>query len=70
MVTQLECLGKFTALCTVVVVMLFASSCRDCTDCTKYPPGDNVKICKKDYASTQSYNDAYRDLQIRGYDCE
>lgn len=51
-------------------MLMYFSSCRNCTTCTKYPPGETEKICRGDYNSSDSYNAAYRDLQIRGFDCE
>lgn len=50
---------------------LFFSSCEQCTDCVKYPKtNDKVKLCKKDFASDDSYNAYYRQLVYDGYRCE
>ncbi len=52
-------------------VMLSVSGCRKCIECTKFPSAnDTVKLCKKDYASDDSYNSAYRNLSAAGYKCE
>jgi hypothetical protein len=45
-----------------------ASSCRQCTVCHKYPQPD-IELCKKDYASDDSYDGAYRYTISLGYDC-
>ncbi|MBP7390161.1 MAG: hypothetical protein KA841_07135 [Chitinophagales bacterium] len=62
--------GKLLIALLVVVITGF-SSCRNCIECTKYPnANDTVDLCKKDYASDDSYNDAYRNLVADGYRCE
>lgn len=50
-------------------LLLSFSSCKQCTECTKFP-GDPVKLCKKDYASDDSYNSAYKHLIAQGYKCD
>ncbi|MFN8323002.1 MAG: hypothetical protein U0T74_10120 [Chitinophagales bacterium] len=49
--------------------MLSVNSCKECTTCTKYPAPD-IKLCKKDYASTESYNEAFRQTTAQGYTCD
>jgi hypothetical protein len=51
-----------------LVCLLLAGSCNNCTECTKYPEPD-IKLCKKDFASDDSYNEAYRYTIWLGYDC-
>jgi hypothetical protein len=48
--------------------LLSINACKQCTDCTKYPSPD-IKLCKKDYASDDSYNQAYRYTISLGYNC-
>lgn len=60
-----------TILLSVIasLFLLTANSCKQCTLCTNYPQPD-VELCKKDYASTESYNEAFRQTTGAGYDCE
>jgi hypothetical protein len=44
-------------------------SCKQCTECTKFP-GEPLKLCKKDYASDDSYNAAYKHAIADGYKCD
>ncbi len=47
------------------------TSCKQCTSCTKYPNvNDRFDMCKKDYASDDSYNQAYRYYESLGYKCQ
>lgn len=52
--------------------MLFTfNSCKNCTTCTRYPAAnDSQKFCRADYASEDSYTQAYHYLQSQGYRCE
>lgn len=51
--------------------ILTASSCKNCTECTRYPnANDTVELCKKDYASDDSYNNAFKHLVADGYKCD
>jgi hypothetical protein len=55
-------------LLTAFALFAFAS-CRECTECLKYPSPD-IKLCKKDFASDDSYTAAYRQVVADGYDCD
>lgn len=58
-------------LITLAVIATSVSGCRNCIECTKFPSAnDTVELCKKDYASDDSYNSAYRNLSAAGYTCE
>lgn len=61
---------KSTLVIIVCVLFLLSfNSCRQCTNCVKYPAPDE-KLCKKDFASAESYDDAYKHLVAQGYDCD
>lgn len=60
---------KILLFVAVAFLMISANSCRQCTLCTKYPEPDR-ELCKADYASTESYNEAFRQVTGAGYDCE
>ncbi|MBK7148531.1 MAG: hypothetical protein IPH78_06815 [Bacteroidetes bacterium] len=60
-----------TLYASLLLAILAFSACRNCIECTKYPSAnDTVDLCKKDYASDDSYSDAYRNLVADGYRCE
>ncbi|MBS1614159.1 MAG: hypothetical protein JST49_15170 [Bacteroidetes bacterium] len=56
-------------LLAVAAILFTATSCKNCTECTKYP-GDTIELCKKDYASDDSYNAAYKYTIAQGYKCD
>jgi hypothetical protein len=60
---------KYIAITFLAAAMFSITSCKQCTECTKYP-GDPIKLCKKDYASDDSYNDRFRYLVSEGYRCD
>ena len=51
------------------LLLLSVNSCKQCSTCRKYPMPD-VKLCKSDYASDDSYAQAFRNQEGMGYDCE
>lgn len=59
----------FFALFATAFILVSVNSCKQCTMCVKYRSPD-IKLCKKDYPSTESYNDVYRQTIGQGYDCE
>lgn len=56
-------------LAAFAILTLGAQSCKQCTECTKYP-GEPLKLCKKDYASDDSYDAAYKHAIADGYKCD
>ncbi len=56
-------------LLVTAFLILTVNSCKQCTECVKYPAKD-IKLCKKDYASDDSYTQAYRYITSQGYDCD
>ncbi|MFM2305771.1 MAG: hypothetical protein RLZZ367_440 [Bacteroidota bacterium] len=58
-----------TLFFAVATLLLSASSCKNCSTCHKYPAPD-VELCKKDFASDDSYNAAFRQYEGQGYDCQ
>lgn len=55
----------------VVCLLLCNTSCKNCTDCVRYPnKNDKIKLCKKDFASDDAYEAYYRQLVYDGYRCE
>ena len=50
-------------------LMFTANSCTQCNTCRKYPAAD-VKLCKKDFASDDSFTQAIHYQQSLGYNCE
>lgn len=50
-------------------LLLSANSCKQCSTCRKYPAED-VKLCRSDYATDDSYSQAFRYQESLGYDCE
>jgi len=52
-----------------VLFILALPSCKQCTECDKYPE-PTIKLCKKDFPTEQSYNDVYRNTVGMGYDCD
>jgi hypothetical protein len=63
-----NCMKTF-ALLLCIASMLLATSCNKCAVCTKYPAKD-IELCKKDFASDDSYNMAFRQTEAMGYDCK
>jgi hypothetical protein len=56
---------------TLLVAVLLActiNACKNCDECVKYPEPD-ITLCKKDFASDESYDAAYRYTISQGYDC-
>lgn len=53
----------------MIVLALSTQSCRQCTTCTAYP-APTEKLCKKDYASDDSYTQAFHHLEAQGYKCD
>jgi len=49
--------------------LLVANSCKQCGTCRKYPAKD-VELCRSDYATEDSYAQAFRYQEGQGYDCE
>lgn len=61
---------RFLLLAGVLSLFTF-QSCKQCTECVRYAGGiDNQKLCKKDYASDDSYTAAFHYLEANGYDCK
>ncbi len=61
---------RTTFLLLIPVFLLFsASSCKQCGMCHKYPAKD-VELCRKDFATEDSYAQAFRYQESLGYDCE
>ncbi len=52
-----------------LLLILSANSCKQCTECHNYPQKD-IELCKKDFASDDSYTQAYRYTTSLGYDCD
>jgi hypothetical protein len=50
-------------------ILFSANSCKQCSTCRKYPATD-VKLCKSDFASEDSYAQAFRQQEALGYNCE
>jgi len=50
-------------------ILFTANSCKQCSTCRKYPAKD-VQLCKKDFASDDSFAQAFRYQESLGYDCE
>jgi hypothetical protein len=50
-------------------ILFSASSCKQCSTCRKYPAKD-MQLCKKDFATNDSYTDAFHYWEAQGYDCE
>ena len=50
-------------------LLFFANSCKQCGMCRKYPAKD-VELCRKDFATEDSYAQAFRYQESLGYDCE
>jgi len=59
----------FFTLLSVTFILLSTNSCKNCSTCRKYPAKDE-QLCKKDYASDDSYAQAFRYWEGQGYDCE
>ena len=51
-----------------VSVLFFASSCKECSTCTK-SGSPELKYCEKDYNSKAAYDDAGALATLGGYDC-
>lgn len=45
------------------------SSCKQCSTCRKYPAAD-VKLCKKDFATDDSFSQAFHYQESLGYNCD
>lgn len=60
---------KYFFLLITFVLAITIQSCKQCTECVKYP-GDPIKLCKKDYASDDSYDAAYKHAIADGYKCD
>lgn len=60
---------SFLLLASFSCALLLMQSCGYCTRCVQYPK-ESVKLCKKDFASDESYNQAFRQLTYEGYDCQ
>ena len=45
------------------------NSCTQCNTCRKYPATD-VKLCKKDFATEDSFSQAIHYQESLGYNCE
>lgn len=61
---------KILPLFLIVVSLTAITSCKRCFECVRYPnANDTEKLCRGDYASDDSYNDAYRQLTAQGYRC-
>ena len=52
-----------------VVFFLSVQGCKQCIECSKYP-APTEKLCKKDFASDDSYSQAFHYLEGNGYDCK
>lgn len=50
-------------------VLINFSSCTKCAECYKWNT-PTEKICRDDFPSKDSYNDAFRGLQVAGYECQ
>ncbi len=59
----------FVILIFSAFTLLSANSCNKCSTCRNYPLPDE-KLCKKDFASDDSYAAAFRQKESEGYDCE
>gem|GEM_PF-4565186 len=61
---------KTIAISIIALLSLTAlSSCDQCTECNKYP-GKTIELCKKDFASDDSYTAAYHQAIADGYTCD
>ncbi|MBP6731707.1 MAG: hypothetical protein KA149_06600 [Chitinophagales bacterium] len=56
-------------LFAATLLICSVNSCSQCSECYKYPE-PNVKLCKKDFASDESYAQAFRQTEGQGYDCK
>ncbi len=45
------------------------NSCKQCSTCRKYPAAD-VKLCKKDFATDDSFSQAFHYQESLGYNCD
>lgn len=60
-----------TILTFVIAAFALGSitSCGNCTECTKIHE-ETIELCKKDYASDDSYNSVYKYTISQGYKCD
>jgi hypothetical protein len=59
----------FSTTTIIAVLILSASSCGKCTNCTK-SGGSAVRLCEKDYDSNTAYGIAVDFYEGTGYDCK
>ncbi|MES2620922.1 MAG: hypothetical protein V4615_08720 [Bacteroidota bacterium] len=60
---------SFFVFLVCCLALFSANSCKQCTECHNYPKKD-IELCKKDFASSDSYAQAYRYTLSLGYDCD
>ncbi|HLP19082.1 MAG TPA: hypothetical protein VK174_02205 [Chitinophagales bacterium] len=53
----------------MAAILFSVNSCKNCTVCHNYPAA-HVELCKKDFASDDSYNSAFRSYEGMGYECD
>ena len=58
-----------TLFFAVATLLLSVSSCKNCSTCRNYPAKD-VELCRKDFATDDSFNAAFRNYEGQGYDCD
>jgi hypothetical protein len=62
---------KLTIATLFLLAIAATESCKQCTQCVKYPgANDTQKLCRKDFATDDSYTQAFHYYTSLGYRCE